>query len=211
MYECDICLAKIKKRNKNKHEKSSKHGLFLSNNIVNKYIVKKDDIDKFKDILQSYCDEHKKKFNKFTVMIVWKKNGMIINKISILRTITLQRTHMFKPDMIEIPIYVEVTERDFLEIVDRNCVYNTTSDEIDIKFVSGYKEMTLQHYCELPRSMLCRRLEQYYVEENDHDFEYNFLPKCFSHIGFQSPPPWFNILQPSPLGDMFMFAKVKVV
>ena len=22
MYECDICLAKIKKRNKNKHEKS---------------------------------------------------------------------------------------------------------------------------------------------------------------------------------------------
>ena len=28
--------------------------------IVNKYIVKNDDFDKFKDILQSYCDEHKR-------------------------------------------------------------------------------------------------------------------------------------------------------
>ena len=62
MYECNICLTKIKKRNKIKHEKSMKHRYFLSNMIVNKYIVKKDDIDTFKDILQSYCDEHKKKF-----------------------------------------------------------------------------------------------------------------------------------------------------
>ena len=38
MYECDICLAKIKKRNKNKHEKSLKHGLFLYiNEIRNKF------------------------------------------------------------------------------------------------------------------------------------------------------------------------------
>ena len=71
MYECSICLAKIKKRNKNKHEKSMKHRYFLSNMIVNKYIVKNNDINKFKDILQSYCNEHKKKFNEFTVTIIW--------------------------------------------------------------------------------------------------------------------------------------------
>ena len=40
MYECDICLAKIKKQNKNKHEKSMKHRYFLSNMIVIKYVVK---------------------------------------------------------------------------------------------------------------------------------------------------------------------------
>ena len=89
--------------------------------IVNKYIVKNNDINKFKDILQSYCDELKKKFNEFTVTITWKKNDMIINKISIPRTIMLQRTHMFKPDMFEIPIDVKVSEREFLNIVDRNC------------------------------------------------------------------------------------------
>ena len=41
MYECDICRAKIKKRNKNKHEKSMKNRYFLSNMNVNNYIVKK--------------------------------------------------------------------------------------------------------------------------------------------------------------------------
>ena len=40
MYECDICLAKIKKRNKNKDEKTLKHRYFLSNMIVNKYMLK---------------------------------------------------------------------------------------------------------------------------------------------------------------------------
>ena len=77
MYECDICLAKLKKRNKNKHEKSMKHRYFLSNMIVNKYIVKNNDFNKFKGILQSYYDEHKKKFNKFTIKNIWKKNDMI--------------------------------------------------------------------------------------------------------------------------------------
>ena len=188
MHECDICLAKIKKRNKNKHEKSMKHRYFLSNMIVNKYIVKNIDINKFKDILQSYCDEHKKKFNEFTVTIIWRKKDMIIKKISFPRTITLLRTHMFRPNMFELPIYVKVTEREFLDVVDRNCVYNTISDEVDIIFISKLREMTLQHYMEQPRSMLCRTLERIYIEEsegslNDRDFEYNFLPYCFRDIG----------------------------
>ena len=59
MEECDICQTKIKKRNKKRHEKSMKHRSFLSNMIVNKYIVKNNEINKFKDFLQSYCDEHK--------------------------------------------------------------------------------------------------------------------------------------------------------
>ena len=125
---------------------------------------------------------------------------MIINKISIPRTITLQRTHMFKPNMVEIPIYVKVTERQFLDIVNRNCIYNTISDEIDIIFISKLREMTLQHYMKQPRSMLCRKLERNYIGEGDpppdvKDFEYNFLPYCFRHIGFQ-PPPLLNILLP---------------
>ena len=73
MYEYEICLAKIKKRNKNKHQKTMKHRYFLQNIIVNKYVVKNIDFNKFKDILQSYCDDHKKKFNKITIAINWKK------------------------------------------------------------------------------------------------------------------------------------------
>ena len=198
MYECNICLTKNKKQNKNNHEKSMRHRYFLSNIFVKKYIVKEDDIDKFKDILQSYCDEHKKEFNEFTVTIIWKKNDMIINKISIPRTMTLQRTDIFKPDMFEIPIYVEVSERELQDIVDRNCVYIIISDEIDIIFISKFKEMTLQIYMKQPRSMLCRRLERNFVEEEfplDGEYGYAFLPYCFRHIGFQ-PPPLVNIFLP---------------
>ena len=168
--------------------------------IVNKYIVKKNDINKFRDILQSYCDEHKKKFNEFTATIIWKKNDMSINKISIPRTITLQRTHMFQADMFEIPTYVKVCEPEFLNIVDRNCAYNLISDEIDLIFISKPKEMTLQHYMEQPRSMLSRKLVRDYIEENyqivnSRDFDYNFLPYCFRNIGFQ-PSPLLNTLLP---------------
>ena len=67
MEECDICLTKIKKRNKNKHQQSKKHRYFLSNLIIKKYIVRNDEIDKFKDNLQSYYDKHKRKFIKFSV------------------------------------------------------------------------------------------------------------------------------------------------
>ena len=71
---------------------------------------------------------------------------MIIYKISIPCTITLQRTHMFKPDMFELPIYVKVSKPEFLEIVDINCAYNIISDEIDILFIGKLKEMILQYY-----------------------------------------------------------------
>ena len=73
MIECDICLTEIKKRNRIKHEQSRKHRYFLSYLIINKYIIRNDEIDKFKDILRSNYVNHKRKFNKFSVWIIWKK------------------------------------------------------------------------------------------------------------------------------------------
>ena len=132
--------------------------------------------------------------------INWKKNDLIINKISIPRTIRLRRIHIFQPDVFEIPIYVKVTQREFLDIVDRSCAYNIISHEIGIVFISKLKEITLQHYKEQARSMLCRKLERNCIAENDppkddRDFDYNFLPYCFRHIGLQ-PSPLLNILLP---------------
>ena len=106
------------------------------------------------------------------------------NKISIPCTITFQRTHMFKPDMFVIPIYVQVSKREFQDEVDRNCACNIISDEIDIIFISKFKEMTLQNYMKQGRSMLCRKFEKIYFEEDyqvldNRDFDYNFLPNLF--------------------------------
>ena len=107
---------------------------------------------------------------------------------------------MFKPDVFEIPIYVKVSEREFLDKVDRHRAYNIISDEIGIIFISKLKEVTLQHFMKQPRSMLCRKLERNYIAENDtptddRDFDYNFPPYCFGDIGFQ-PSLLLNILLP---------------
>ena len=59
MEECNICLTKIKKRNYNKHEQSKKHKYF-SNQIINKYVVRNPEIDKFKDIIQTFSNIAKK-------------------------------------------------------------------------------------------------------------------------------------------------------
>ena len=53
-----------------------------------------------------------------------------------------------------------------------------------IIFISNPKDITLSHYMEQPMSMLCRKLEKNFGEEDDHptdnrDFDYNFLPNCF--------------------------------
>ena len=73
MEECNICLTKIKKRNKNKHEQAKKHK-YYSNLIVKKYMIKNDEIDKYKDIIQSYYGKHKKKFDDFTACVMWMNN-----------------------------------------------------------------------------------------------------------------------------------------
>ena len=143
MEECNICLTKIKKRSKNKHEQSKKHK-YCSNLIIKKYIVRNPEIDKSRDIIHSYYDKHKKKFDNFTVCVIWKKNDVIINEISVPITITLEKPHLFTPSMIELPIVTRVSLLDFLYTFHKNITEEL--DEIDIIFTSDLKDMTFLHY-----------------------------------------------------------------
>ena len=72
MEECDICLTKIKKRNKNKHEQSKNYKYFL-HLIMNRYNVRNPEIDKFKDIIQSYYDKHKRTLIFFLYVLCGRK------------------------------------------------------------------------------------------------------------------------------------------
>ena len=69
MEECNICLTKIKKRNKNKHDQSEKHK-YLSNLNINKNMVRNPEFIKFEDIIQPYYDEHKKKIDIFSICVM---------------------------------------------------------------------------------------------------------------------------------------------
>ena len=91
---------------------------------------------------------------------------MIINRISVPCTITIQKRHTFEPVTEELPIHVEVSLHQFQSILDRNCVYNVGSDEINMIFLSNLKDITISHYMDQPRSMLCRKLERYDIGED---------------------------------------------
>ena len=110
---------------------------------MNKYIVKNDEIDKLKDILQSYYDEHKKKFDNFSVCVKWKKNEVLINKIPVSIKVTLEKPRLFKPSMVELPLVIRVSPLDFLDTFDRNI--KNEVDEINMKFISDLKDMTFSH------------------------------------------------------------------
>ena len=174
MEECNICLTKIKKQNKNKHEQSRKHKYF-SNPIINKYIVKMDEFYILIDIVQPYYDEYKKKFDDFTICVKWMNNGLVVNKISV------PSTFSFKQNWYGLPIIVRGSMCVFLDTFDENCI-NDDVDEIVIIFISDLKDMTFSHCMAQPKSMFCRKLERNFIGEDFGDFDYNWLPNCFRHI-----------------------------
>ena len=79
---------------------------------------------------------------------------MLINKISVPSIITLEKPHLFKPSMIELPIVIRVSCLDFLDTFDRNI--NNEVDELNIIFISDLDDMKFSHYMDQPKSMLCR-------------------------------------------------------
>ena len=125
MEKCNICLSKTKKRNKNKHEQSKKHKYF-SNLIIIKYIVKNDEIDKFKDIIQSYYDMHKKKFDNLIVCVTWMKNELAVNKVSVPSIITYHQILM------RLTITRKETACDYLNKYNQDYVIDEVDENVRI-------------------------------------------------------------------------------
>ena len=151
---------------------TKKHKHF-SNLIIKRFIVGSPEIDKLKDILQHTKIFLKKKFDDFTVCAIWKENDVLINKISVPSTITLEKPHLFKPSLIELPIVVRVSPLGFLDTSDRNI--DNEFDEIKILFITDLKNITFFLYMAQPNSKLCRKLFRRFIEEDFGNFDYNWL------------------------------------
>ena len=107
---------------------------------------------------------------------MWKKKYGFINKISVPSTITLEKPHLFKPRINELPRVIRVSPLAFLDTFDRNI--NNEVDEINIIFISNLEDMTFFPSMAQPKSMFCRKLIRIFIE-NFGDFDYNWLPNCF--------------------------------
>ena len=148
---------------------------------MNRYIVRNPEVDKFKDIIQSYYYEHKRKFDNFSVCVIWKKNDIIISKSSIASIVKLRKPHLFEPNMIELPIMLKIPAYVFVDQFNKECI-NDKIDEIIIIFKSNPNDITFLYYMNQPKSMLCRQLVRKFIEEDFGDFHHNWLPECFGNI-----------------------------
>ena len=86
---------------------------------------------------------------------MWKKNDVLINKISVPSTITLEKPHLFKQNRIELPKIVRVEPFDFLDTFDRNI--KNEVDEIKIIFISDHRHITFSHYMTKSKSIIQRK------------------------------------------------------
>ena len=74
---------------------------------------------------------------------MWKKREVLINKISVPSTITLEKSHLFGPRTSELPLVIRVSPLVFPDTFDRNVTNEV--DEINIKFISDLKDLTFSH------------------------------------------------------------------
>ena len=142
---------------------------------MKKYIVKNDEIDNFIDIIQSYYDKLRKKFDDHILCVMWMENELVVCKVSVPSKIT------YHQKMMSLTIPRKETACDYLNKYNQGCVIDEV-DEIFTIFISDLKDITFSQYMPQPTSMLCTKLVGNFIEEDFGDFDYNCLPNCFRHI-----------------------------
>ena len=68
MYTCELCNSVVQKRNKTKHNQTKKHK-YYSNLILNRYVIKNVEVNKFKDEFNLYFFPPTRNFTFFKIHI----------------------------------------------------------------------------------------------------------------------------------------------
>ena len=133
---------------------------------MNKYIVKIDENDKFKDILQSYCDKYKRKFDNFIVWVICKLNNEIVDEEKVPSSMIVEKRYITSRDDGRPLILIE-SFVNYLNSFSYDCGF---CDEINIIIISYLKDETFFHYMEQPRSMLVKKPRRKYLKKPEGGF-----------------------------------------
>ena len=135
-YYCDICDKYILK--KSSHNKTKLHTQ-LSLSIVNKYYVNNISVNEIDNVINNHVYDYNKKFHNFDCWCIIQ-NGYFCEKINLIKK--------FVPDIIKIQ----------KEIIKR---YRCKQDDLvymKISFIADLKNATYNHYFQLPKPMIGRRI-----------------------------------------------------
>ena len=168
-YYCDICDRYIS--NKTRHNKTKLH-MQLSMSVVNKYYISNVPVSEINNVINKHIYDYNKKFLNF---MCWCKiqNDYFCEKIN-----------MKWIDTLNIKIQNEIISR-------RNC---NQSDliSIEIIFITNSDHATYNHYFQLPRPMIERKICQI-IDRNPNLIKVlNHMPNPykrhinFKHWGFQT-------------------------
>ena len=143
-FHCELCDRSLKIRSKKRHLNSQYHKS-LTTSIISKYTVENPSFLHMKDILKYYVDDYNKKFVLYTIICKWK-----LHFSDTINNIKSDRLYNIHPDgwnlrrnLISKIEYLENDEHKFSHI-----------SEMNIEFISNLRNMTYQHYLQIPKPMI---------------------------------------------------------
>ena len=143
-FNCDICDKSINIKSKKRHLNSGYHK-YLSSCIISKYKVENPSFLHMQDILKKYVDGYNKKFVLYIIICKWKLHfsDNIINVES-------NRLYNINRPSWSLRSYLLSKIKDF---ENKGHKFSQIS-EMNIKFISRLRNMTYEHYFQIPKSML---------------------------------------------------------
>ena len=145
-YYCQICDKSIKFSSKKKHRKSKYHKS-LSDRIICKDTVTNPSFFYIEDILKNNVDDYDRKFKFFVIFCKWQLNfSDTIIHIKSDRLYNLQR----KPSCWKLRSYLISKIEDF----ESDGHKFSHISEMNILFITDFKNMTYEHYLKIPKPMI---------------------------------------------------------
>ena len=152
--ECEICQSLLQRKNETKHDISKKQKYYYDL-IFFTYTVKDLKLDDFKNVLSTYYFDHTERIISFTVRVFWKVNNDIQLKLSVPHVVS------FGMVVHSMTVNIKNTACDFLDRAIKDYLTGLEiekTEKTEIGFISDLKSINLNHYMDLPKPMICRRM-----------------------------------------------------
>ena len=125
--------------------------------------------------MKSHYVDHKNKFNSFTVLVVCKMNGEVIDEIKLSSYVAMEKKYRLYNKILD----GERGIRSCYEYINDCFFINEDYDEINIIFISDFQDITFYHCLNQPMSKLTRKLIINLSQNQSGDYTYKWLPNCF--------------------------------
>ena len=143
-FYCELCDKSVNIKSKKKHINSQNHKS-LTNKIIHTINIKNPNFLQIPNILQKQVDDYNKKFQFYLIFCKWK-----LHFSDTIIDIKSKRLYNLFPPSWNLRTFL-LSKIEILENYD--CRFSHISD-MEIVFISIFRNMTYEYYLKMPKSML---------------------------------------------------------